>query len=78
MAGINGVFAYNGSATSPGQTELLATRDHKRAHEPDGFGEWRSDDRRFALGRTGLSIIDSSERALQPIESGDGRFMIVL
>ncbi|QGZ93405.1 asparagine synthase (glutamine-hydrolyzing) [Terricaulis silvestris] len=77
MCGINGIFAYNRSAGPPHETELVATRDYMRARGPDGVGEWWSDDTRLCLGHRRLSIIDLSERALQPMESSDGRFVIV-
>ena len=43
---------------------------------PDGSGAWTSDDRRLILGHRRLSILDLSDRAKQPMVSGDGRFVI--
>jgi asparagine synthase (glutamine-hydrolysing) len=77
MCGINGIFAYHPSASAPEEAELLATRDAMRLRGPDGFGAWRSMDRRCALGHRRLSIIDLSDRASQPMTSEDGRLVIV-
>jgi asparagine synthase (glutamine-hydrolysing) len=77
MCGLNGIFAYKASATLPRQSELIATRDHMRARGPDGCGEWWSQDRRLGLGHRRLSIVDLSDRALQPMASTDGRYHIV-
>jgi len=77
MCGLNGIFAYNSSASSPKHAELIATRDFMRARGPDGFGEWWSEDRRLGLGHRRLSIIDLSDRALQPMASEDGLYRVV-
>jgi asparagine synthase (glutamine-hydrolysing) len=76
MCGINGIFAYNPSSGIPTDTELLATRDAMRARGPDGAGAWWSTDRRCALGHRRLAILDLSERAVQPMKSGDGRYVV--
>lgn len=76
MCAINGIFAFQPAAREPSAAELLATRDHMRARGPDGFGEWWSTDRRCAFGHRRLSIIDLSDRAAQPMVSGDGRYVI--
>lgn len=77
MCGLNGLFAYNPSAPVPDERELLATRDYMQARGPDGCGAWWSEDRRLGLGHRRLSIIDLSERANQPMASGDGDHVIV-
>src|SRR5262245_52411762 len=76
MCGINGIFAYNASSGAPTETELLATRDAMRARGPDGAGAQWSTDRRCALGHRRLAVLDLSERAAQPMVSGDGRYFI--
>jgi asparagine synthase (glutamine-hydrolysing) len=76
MCGINGIFAYNSCAGIPTETELLATRDAMRARGPDGAGTWWSSDRRCGLGHRRLAILDLSERALQPMASGEGRYVV--
>src|SRR6476620_4335550 len=76
MCGINGIFAYNPSSGIPTDTELLATRDAMRARGPDGAGAWWSTDRRCAFGHRRLAILDLSERAVQPMMSGDGRYVV--
>src|SRR5215831_11411902 len=77
MCGLNGLFAYHSAAGRPKNTELLTTRDAMRARGPDGAGTWWSEDGRCGLGNRRLSILDLSERALQPMASPDGRFVIV-
>jgi asparagine synthase (glutamine-hydrolysing) len=77
MCGLNGIFSYHPAANAPDQAELLATRDAMRARGPDGCGTWWSESRRCALGHRRLSILDLSERASQPMLSGDGRFAII-
>jgi asparagine synthase (glutamine-hydrolysing) len=77
MCGINGIFAYHTASSAPKSAELLATRDAMRARGPDGTGEWWCGDRRSGLGHRRLSIIDLSDRALQPMVSADGRYVIV-
>lgn len=77
MCGINGIYAYNASASLPEQRELVATRDAMTRRGPDGSGEWWSTDKRLGLGHRRLSIIDLSDRASQPMVSEDGRYTIV-
>src|SRR5215470_4124567 len=77
MCGINGIFAYHSSASSPKEVELLATQEAMFSRGPDGAGLWWSGDRRCGLGHRRLSIIDLSDRASQPMVSDDGRFVIV-
>jgi asparagine synthase (glutamine-hydrolysing) len=48
-----------------------------RARGPDGSGAWWNLDRHCGLGHRRLSIIDLSDRASQPMISGDGRFVVV-
>lgn len=76
MCGVNGIFAYLGSAASPSLAEVRRTRDHMAARGPDGHGEWSSDHGRLILGHRRLSILDLSLRARQPMVSNDGRFVI--
>jgi asparagine synthase (glutamine-hydrolysing) len=77
MCGINGILAYNHSASLPARSELLATRDNMTARGPDGSDEWWSADRRLGLGHRRLAIIDLSDRASQPMSSACGRYVVV-
>ena len=77
MCGINGIYAYHRAASTPSSRELLATRDHMRARGPDGCGVWWSRERRCGLGHRRLSILDLSERALQPMVAGEGHHVVV-
>jgi asparagine synthase (glutamine-hydrolysing) len=71
MCGINGIFAYHPLAGLPAERELLQTRDRMRLRGPDGQGAWWTSDRRCGLGHRRLSILDLSERAAQPMASGN-------
>lgn len=77
MCGINGIFAYHPASSAPKTAELVATRDAMSLRGPDGTGEWWNDAHRLGLGHRRLSIIDLSDRALQPMASADGRYVIV-
>ena len=58
---------------------LLALQCGVLSHRgPDGSGEWRSADRRIALGHRRLSIIDLSSAASQPMTDDKGTVEIVL
>ena len=76
MCGINGIFAYRNSAASPAELELLATCDAMRSRGPDGAGLWRSQNWRCIFGHRRLAIVDLSERAIQPMISEDGRYVV--
>lgn len=71
MCGINGIFAYNPSASGIDRTELIRTRDQMVARGPDGFGEWFSFDGRVGFGHRRLAIIDLSESGAQPMATDD-------
>ena len=76
MCGIAGIFAYSSSAPNANRDELRAIRDQMQLRGPDGFGEWFSENERVALGHRRLSIIDLSDRAAQPMQTADGRYVI--
>ena len=76
MCGISGIYSYHYAALDVDRNELLAIRDHMRARGPDGAGEWFSSDHRVGLGHRRLAIIDSHERAAQPMHSVDGHLVI--
>src|SRR5258708_6958333 len=77
MCGIVGIWSYRASANRADGGELRRMRDHMAARGPDGAGEWISPDRRTALGHRRLSIIDLTDQASQPMESADGRLVVV-
>lgn len=76
MCAINGIFAYHCAAAAPDEAECVRTRDAMYARGPDGFGVWWSSEQRCVLGNRRLSIIDLSDRALQPIATGDRKLAI--
>lgn len=77
MCGINGIYAFHPASSAPKEAELLATREAMHLRGPDGTGAWWNVDRHCGLGHRRLSIIDLLDRALQPMVSADGRFVIV-
>lgn len=77
MCGLNGIYAFHPAAAAPEESELVATRDAMRARGPDGSGAWWSENGRCALAHRRLSILDLSDRASQPMLSGDRRLAIV-
>jgi asparagine synthase (glutamine-hydrolysing) len=76
MCGIVGIYAYHSAADRIDRAEVVRIRDHMTARGPDASGAWFSQDGRVGLGHRRLSIIDLSDRAAQPMESADGKFVI--
>ncbi len=76
MCGIAGIYAYHYAATPVDRDELRLIREAMVSRGPDGSGEWFSDDGRVALGHRRLSIIDLSERGVQPMRSADGMLVV--
>jgi asparagine synthase (glutamine-hydrolysing) len=77
MCGINGLLRLSPGAPTLDRAELLRVRDAMASRGPDGEGEWCSDDGRIAFGHRRLAIIDLSESGRQPMQSADGRLVIV-
>ena len=74
MCGIVGI-----AGSSESMQDMLSTQCGTLRHRgPDASGEWRSSDRRVALGHRRLSIIDLSEAGSQPMSAEEGRLQIVL
>ena len=76
MCGVAGIFSYKDNAPAVDPKELRLIRDHMRKRGPDGKGEWYSSENRVGLAHRRLSIIDLDERAMQPMVSKDGRYVI--
>jgi asparagine synthase (glutamine-hydrolysing) len=72
MCGILGFVSRADSAFRP---ELAAALERQRHRGPDDSGVWRDD--RALLGFNRLSIIDLSQAGHQPMQSPDGRYLIV-
>lgn len=59
--------------------DMLTAQCNTMSHRgPDASGEWRSDDRKVALGHRRLSIIDLSPSGNQPMSTPDGNLRVVL
>jgi asparagine synthase (glutamine-hydrolysing) len=82
MCAIAGLYAFAASAPPADRAELRTIRDHMSARDPDGLGEWFSNDGRVALGHRRLAIIGLSEGGAQPMthtdsaNSQDGKLVI--
>ncbi len=76
MCGINGIFAYDGSAPPVDRAELIRTREQMAARGPDSAGDWCSDDARVGFGHRRLAIIDPTPDGAQPMATPDGRLRI--
>lgn len=73
MCGIVGVFNLNGEPFSLTNIKKLTSRLAHRG--PDGEGYYAKDN--IALGHKRLSIIDTSDKGLQPMTSKNGEWIIV-
>lgn len=73
MCGIVGVYNLNGAPFSLGRIKNMASAIAHRG--PDGEGYYVKDN--IALGHKRLSILDTSDRGLQPMTSKDGLWTIV-
>ena len=62
---------------SPSPLEVLEAMTDRLAHRgPDSNGKWHDADRNIYFGHRRLSIIDLSTNAIQPMNSGSGRYTI--
>lgn len=76
MCGINGIFlTYPGSQDIP--SSLGRMNEALRARGPDSAGQWGDASVGIGLGHTRLAILDTSPRGNQPMESADGRYILV-
>lgn len=73
MCGIAGAFKATGTVDSPTVPRMLDALAHRG---PDGKGLWWRDD--VALGHHRLAIHDLSSAGAQPMESADGRHVLVI
>ncbi|MBU2529692.1 MAG: asparagine synthase (glutamine-hydrolyzing) [Elusimicrobia bacterium] len=76
MCGIAGIFNYR-CDKKVDKSELISIRDYMISRGPDGFGEWRSEDKKIGLAHRRLAIIDLTDKAQQPMISKDGNLVIV-
>ncbi len=73
MCGITGIFNTKGRSVS---TKILQRMNGAQAHRgPDGEGVWI--DGPVGLGHRRLAILDLSPAGRQPMQSQDGRFLMV-
>jgi asparagine synthase (glutamine-hydrolysing) len=73
MCGIFGLY----SRSTVDQAAVTAALDRLSHRGPDARAVWTSADRRLALGHARLKILDLSDAANQPMESPDGRWVLI-
>jgi asparagine synthase (glutamine-hydrolysing) len=73
MCGILGAFARGSDLPAPDLFARALARLERRG--PDDVGQWH--DQHVRLGHRRLSILDLSPAGHQPMQSGDGRYVIV-
>lgn len=76
MCGIAGIVNFNGKKVDFKQVETLTEAVQHRG--PDGKGIWFNSDSSLAFGHRRLSILDESEKGLQPMSFDNGRYWITL
>jgi asparagine synthase (glutamine-hydrolysing) len=76
MCGIAALYAYDDRGVAAGAGGLRAASEWMRCRGPDGSGEWMSSDGRIALAHRRLAIIDPSDAGAQPMQTGDGAYVI--
>ncbi len=77
MCGISGALRLAPDAPELDRDELRRVRDTMASRGPDGAGEWWSPSGRAGLLHRRLAIIDLSPAAAQPMQSADGRHVLV-
>ena len=77
MCGVAGLYAYHSAAPGVSCGELQRTCVHMVVRGPDGSGMWCSKDGRVGSAHRHLAIIDLTARASQPMQTEDGRVIIV-
>ncbi len=78
MNPVNGIFAYHYAANPVDRDELVRTREHMAAREPDGMREWFSADGRIGLTHHHQAIIDRTDADPQPMASSDSGLVVAL
>ncbi len=79
MCGIAGFFRTNGPYCRPGEMAAIATEmaDAMIHRGPDGSGVWIDETMGLALAHRRLAIIDLSVNGTQPMQSRNGRYIII-
>jgi asparagine synthase (glutamine-hydrolysing) len=78
MCGIAGIWAGHSARAFEESVSVVREMMSSLAHRgPDGEGLWIDPQRRCVLGHRRLSVIDPSDPGAQPMQSADGRWVIV-
>jgi len=77
MCGFCGEYLVGRSAARVDEAVLRRMRDTMVHRGPDNCSLWRSPDRRVGLAHRRLSIVDLSERGVQPMSNEDGSVWLV-
>ncbi|MBX3364145.1 MAG: asparagine synthase (glutamine-hydrolyzing) [Phycisphaeraceae bacterium] len=75
MCGITGVAVCRGHDVGVSDADVARMRDAMAHRGPDGAGLWRGE--HVVLGHRRLAVVDVSSAGSQPMESRDGRFVLV-
>ncbi|MEP7067526.1 MAG: asparagine synthetase B, partial [Gemmatimonadota bacterium] len=76
MCGIAALYSYDDRGVADGAGALRSASEWMRCRGPDGSGEWSSSDARVSLAHRRLAIIDPSEAGAQPMQIGNGAYVI--
>src|SRR5947209_5577764 len=76
MCGVAALYAYDDRGVAFGVDALRSASEWMRCRGPDGSGEWTSSDGRVSLAHRRLAIIDPSDAGAQPMQVGDGAYVI--
>ena len=74
MCGICGWVDWDGAAEEPAVRRMSERLAHRG---PDGAGEWRDPAGLAVFGHRRLAVLDTSERAHQPMVHGSGQVLVV-
>lgn len=76
MCGLAGVL-MRGGTSSANEQAVRRMCDRMQVRGPDAMGYWSDSETGLSLGHRRLSILDIDPRANQPMQSADGRYVIV-
>ena len=76
MCGLAGVLILGGNGDAD-ERAVRSMCDRMRTRGPDAVGYWSDTEAGLNLGHRRLSILDLDSRANQPMQSADGRYVIV-
>ena len=76
MCGITGILSLKSKVSEIDKANINSMLDTLRHRGPDNHGLWKSNCNNIILGHRRLSILDLSDKGLQPMESYSSRYII--